>query len=915
MGSRTAILELLYKVPYGDPIEVRAAVLVTTSTLSGDDVATLMKVIETNIAHNPVHIAMVFHTGSVEPDARSMLDQIEKRLHIKVVEIPIERIFDRIQLAAVGRAIYESLTPCANILAHLVENGLSVASNILDEDEARDRLIDLWRSLGVDEALNKALHRPLVIEELKLEPPLKRYEDIASVMKIALTSKSDIVDVKQLFDYVQHKIMRFHLYGSKRGVLSLDIESPDKLLEYLQAVADLGFVSIRGDGDRVLIDLRTLSDYERRVIDILTNVFKGRPVEDTLLRKFFVSATKNFDKVWSTILSILESRGMICIGTAEKLEQECGIRVSTSGNRSTFIVEISRTNARSVARLWIDSVRNIVEHELSLPHIKKIGYVVCAKERGYRAYTVLEMLNTIKSLIEDAEKALGLENARALRLARLAKELTSYYLEYVKPLIENAHSSVKKIIDDLERIVRDSSKLIKDLEHLLTKYIARNGVVIRLRWLEDLSRRLDEAKKVMELEIDHDRFAKEVEELWLSFRSRSRRSASSFPFYYQNRMYMFNYKLWKITQILDKFIRYGEDGWSIVPELEENTSRLRSLVDHVKSIIERMNLVANRKEKLVSALRGLGIREPKLIQSITSTSLGRIDIGKIDVDNVVELEARVKSLLERWEKELEAIESNLDTVVKSIDGIQRLTAKLKETVSAALDELAKYKRISEDDVCRSSGDSAKRKKCLEALEVVDRDLESLSKLEDIINIVISTITSVSTINELSSKLQNLYTELNDKCDRIVKDLEELRSTCKEYEASLVDEVRRSVRAIEMLKMLVEQYLPAEVEQFNKIVEDAYEVLQNIETRNSDVCSAIREIDALQDKARRFIVGRLMEDKEVSIYLELNSLRSRGTKLSLREAIEIVSKKLAMDRDEVKRVALRLIDKGLIEVYL
>jgi len=873
---------------YGKSVEVGLALAVKSVGYTSDDARETIERLRKALYKTPIHALLVV-APSVEDEAARKLQLACEELGIKLLMGRVPRIIDRVRLGAVGKAISEAAS-IKKREAHELAKNLQELREFLDVGLVEAVLRDIVEDLGIVGGLKELLEPPYAISELFMDGAIRKYEDVVGAMKWFLSVPRKRVAVTEVFDYVSKNVAGFHVYrrGRKyRGVLTLDIESLDKLKEVAAILHRNGFVEY--DPRTGIVDTSRLSPVEERLVKILNNVFNGvAKVED--LRRFFVELSPNASRIWSSILAILELRGLLCV---DRGSRRCpgspgkGYVVSLTGDRvGEYVGEIVE-DALSLAK--------------ELSELEGYGYVVVGKERGFRAFTVRQLVSVIEDLVSKIRDYSGIDPSMAARLANLLNSLATYVREVILPEIRSARERMLLLRRELDDLYAKCLELVDALRNMLESYVASNNVEIKLGILDKLESARRKLREIEETVFSDEELRKAVEELW----TRSRGKA--FPFYFDSLAptYHYNYKLYLVHRELGDLVEISSESGELCvrEEVRRVPEKLEKIVMMVRSSIERVYRIENT-ETLAQTLRRCETLR-RVSEFVKKIDVTRIDVDPINAANCDDLSRAVRSIIDRWTKSMRLSMESVKRAAELAEEVFKLERELverMEELTLRVDRithiLSRCPALFDNSLpCASELDNVKEvvsdaKRMLE--ELTSREVE-ISSLSDVLKI------EESVRDALKKLLDTLSVGTLQHCSKLE---EEVKS--KLY--SLSSSAKSLYELLNKLRIEVPRERLA-------LSERALEALKRGDYE--ELCVCMYELGKLVKELRSLALrSGVLEELDLEVYSSLSELKreSRG-RLSLDEAAKVVSERLCMPFDRVWSSVVRLIDMRLLEVYL
>ena len=890
---RALLIEMEYSITRERSVKLNALLYATGKKLTKQDVEYIERLLtKTQHSARPVHMVILLHTGVTDPEVSIEIPNLEQRYAVKIVDIPIVRLMDRIQLAAIGRSIWESAEDGKPYLHAMNIAKYGEISKIADLYELIAKLRELWDTLSLEHAIESVLKQPFALEDLALESPISSYKDYVNALRWALAIPRRQASVSEVFTHVVHELASLHIYGTKRSLLGLDIESPAKLREYLKVLSRYGFVKL--EGENVVPDV--LSPYEQRVVDILSRIFNGIATE-SMLKKFFIAMSPNAERVWETILSALEIRALICRGKLQDVKR-MGIDLELDVDGDNVVVLLATPDrARRVVNEWYKRILSVIERDRELA--TKFGYIVSSKERRYNWLSISKFFDTVMHYIEMARKALDFDIQQGLRLARLALDMVEYYENELRPLIQESEKRVKRLKHEMVVTVNDIVERLKMLEELLSSYIFTEKISIDLLMVNELNEAIRLLDEIAEKRLNDEEVLKELDDLW------KRHRGKEFPFYFrgQGPLYMFNYKLWLIHNRLRNVVDIDSSGITIRQRFKDAVERIEKLVSYVKKAIEDAENVDADRETLVEKLRSSEILT-SLAEVIDRIEFTKLKPMKFKVSTVDELERLVRDSISSWHAHIRSIATKLTELQNAVDKVIALEEELARYAARLRHEVEKYKGLI--DGCGNVFEHAPQ--CYKEIELVGQIVNKvLDRLEKMRREYVDSNKTLS-IDDIRKVVLSVSNELGEA-------MKELSSAtlvgCEHLAKETIDRVKTLAMQIKSLSTLLQQRDVAKITELEARLKDLSSV-----SLDSGVCSIIGDMYMqLKELRKRILESNALNSDEIEVYVALTEIKSGRGSLRFSEAVELISQRLGIERTKVKSILLSLISKDLIEAYL
>ncbi len=883
--ARLVALEISIPVGSGRAV-ARVGVFAKATALTSEDAEDLVKKVREVLRSSlhPIH-ALIVAAPSIDEEALQKLEAASKELSLELAIVRIPRVIDRVRLAAVGRAIEEA-SQRLGVEPFKLALDMRKLSDVLDVEVAEAVLRDVVEGLSIVDKLRGVAREPIAITEPILSGPLKKHEDLVDAMKWLLYSPWNRARVSDFYSYVRDRVARFHIFKKKRGLLSLDIESLERFREAVATLARNGFVKYDPESDVVELDM--LSPLEERFLRILDSVFDGVASLESM-RRFFVDVSINSERVWSAIISILELRGLICIESGEGLCPDApgkGYVVSLRGERSAKYVATLLERARGFAA--------------KARHLAAFGYVVSGKERGYRAFTLEEMVEFVEELAAKAEEVLSVDASMAVRLARLCLDLAEYGEKAVLPEVSSAREAMESVLARLRDAINRIEEGVRSLEDLLKSYVASNSVEISFGLLNELRKGYERARKLVDEAIPRERFLEEVENLWRSSKGRN------FPFHFAKLgpVYHFNYKLYLLHRELKPFVEIGGDGTLSLSEVvSDAVAEVDRAVKYVKDAIEKVVGVGSLSSLAKELESCETLRE--LAKFVKEYRMARISVEPISVSSAPELFKAVKRVVDEW---LKSVEEDA-RMVSDIASIAREVAKLEREASERCKSIARRVEVIAGILERCPTVFSYSASCSSELDHVKELIES----------AVETIRKLGRGEAPVFSLREVRDRARDVREALRKVVSELREEKLENCSKLLEEVRKRVgQLVASARTLSSLLSKLRIEVPTEYLSLCSAALERVDRGDYvAACELIPKLSRVVEEMKRLaMVKGLLSVEELEVFTAISEIKAEAKGvLSLDEAIAILVERLGIPYERVRRLVIGLIDKGVIEVYI
>lgn len=829
------------------------------------------------------HAVLLVHHGGVEPRARRLLESLEGKLFLKIVDAPIESMVSRVRLQALGVKLAAETGGLEEALHAAVEAaGSPEAAERLGLDPLRlhSMLRELAEELRPRERLERGLEEgvegaPLLVRDPKLGYDVERPTELSGALRYFLVVPSTRASAREALHAAYEYVMRYHLYrgpgGEGRGLLSPDIDRGEvqTLEKYMLLLAANGFLEKTNGSARVDV----LSPVERSVLRALEQLgARSQEVQASRVWELLVVEARN-PGTRRMLLQSLVYRGLVAASSERRVDPE----------RSRLRLRDSEEAAWQLIR----EARELVEEIEGDPEARSWGLIVSAKARDYRAGSLEGFARKMRGLLATAEEALKAGNLlMSLRLARTVLDAAEYVRgEILRGHVKPAAAEARRLRARLEEYAGRIEEARRETERLLERLTGRK-VRLRIEGLERLREAVHAVEEIEELRISEAQLEEEARRLWEEARRRRPRDPGRVnPFYVSGTgpALHFNYKLWLVARRLEELglakltpsgIEEGEWLQSTLRALEELAERLRRLLEETAGL-------RRRAEELAERLRRLGAEAPEP-QAIVLQGLEAP--GEIGLDEAEQLLAEARRQLEEGRRPLLELEEQVDRLLQSLEAMEELAAEAEswlhglEEARARAGEagLPSSRRLGEavEDLALALDQArALRSNAMEALRRGGGRVEAA--------------------REARGLVESAVAVLRDSLER-----------AKRVHADAVAEAERLRSALE-----------AEAQALREALERAGSGAPE-PPRAGDPFEAVARLHGYMEELRRMAEGAgLLSPEELEAYKLVALERRRRGELLLREAAEIVAERMGIGLEEARRILISLIEKEVLEPRL
>ena len=704
----------------------------------------------------------------------------------------------------------------------------------------------------------------------------------------------------ELLDFVKKNVMCFIPYGVRVKLIGRDIESSEELLRALVPLIGYGFINLvecNNNYDNCKIRINTKNPYVISLIKYILSVYNCVKCEqehiyrEEIFKNYYIYPLEYTEHILKLYREYMELLGILLIN--EKNKNIVYTFLNNPEGNPIFIENLYKPLKEVVYKL----------EQLEEEYLGKLCYMVSGKQRGYRAWTYDQLINNIKDFIVPYKNEIlnlsrkELTNTNVIlddkiftkylicvsRLIYLNKFLSEIVLgtdvetfrhsnkaKYnrlsVFPLLEAARLDLSNLENTIENAKERLENAAKTLEENLNKYVIRGNTKIELDEYNELNQLRNEFDEVVNARYNTYEFLEEVRDLWLDTTnsdidlnecvygadlSGKARRPTRFPFYFRDkgRLYLFNYKTYKIHRLLREkykdFIIIDEEQnpyeslakqisqnkiilipkrYNISEEIEKIIDRLARITKFISDIVEYINKLGREKEKFRQKLTSLSEEDKKILKQILeednlNTAIKILEKSVIEASKLQYLSAdegeiklkkinEIEDLVIKWIKsQLEAL--NIEINIGMYESFDQLTYKIHKAIEGYVDESSKKMK----ELIQRIDDLINKFKKFNSIKTIIRDYREILKF----------------IKELSNSTlsrQNLET-IETKLEELENKVQQCDNDIKTYEKNLV---------------IVETTILAEM--ISKLYDHIHTILTEIRKTLNDLNKLIREINAM-----------------------------------------------------------------------
>jgi len=875
---------------------IRTLLLTVPRAITEDDIDAIVKALEENIKdRKPVHCVIMVYAYDIQETANVKLNGIENKYFTKIIKVKIPSHLQLVKLGAIGRVLRETfltltLPGIQTEIEEIINYGGYDQETGFDVSRLVGTLKTLSSELNLDKGFKELFESLVTLKDLTLETGGVHVDSPSKLrdgLRYFLVSLDDQGDFNGCLRHARRDVMRYHIYGWKRGILSGDIESEEELAKRAVILSENGYLEVnRFERKWKLVPVTPI---EKRIIRILETV--GGEITEEHLKDYFIVLAQSSHL--QAILKILDDKGIINYDDKKRI-----IKLIKSG-----------TVREKIDKLYYD-IEQKLERDKDL--IENFGFICSGKERDYRIAIMKDFFNIIKKYLDLAKSSLSVgEVEKSLRYLKTAEDLLNIY-DDLRGYMEASSNIIKKLIKEFEEGLDQLNGSSKTLEKLINNYVVKKQVRINLKTINDLVM----IKKIINEEIRKQYNLEELENIIGSEWAKNK--GKDFIFYKDRSgpKYNFNFKFWKIIALLyEKGIIKEENGKF---ELSNSIYRLKRDIENFCETIR--NTVNNLTEvqRLIFEIRSISKKSQillPLLQRIEEVYVAKIPTDKENIESIED----VKDLVDLWIREI----GNVENLIKSLRKVQERTQQVirKEDDLAALRK--KVHEMPSRLMRQFEGCETNFEEIVTEIKIFEEYTTNVIPNEfDRIKQEVEKFSKVCNMTEIPewvkenvlNKFESLESKLLSGMDRILRKIETV------YFQSI-----RTLRISIECALGLESKMPQDyIDNYNKFKEEFAKLnntlnrvprskLDELSTYGVSLCQLYNNLTKVEKELWELIKqSGILVENEIQIYREYVSIKLQTQKeMTLNEFASYIGRSLNLEASDVKEILKNLINKEII----
>ncbi|OYT55888.1 MAG: hypothetical protein B6U76_04880 [Desulfurococcales archaeon ex4484_217_2] len=711
------------------------------------------------------------------PDKEKALKDLAKRCHVLALFV-LAQLYPDIKHRSIAREENVLILKLpTNVLAQVIVYSLAFnRGKRINLKAANDFLTRVMQETGFYDELFmkiKDLERKgfIVKDPIGLKKPIRSLEDFLNYYALVLLgSFNNIVDIDKSWE-IYSLLNTFRLYGKERReekppILRVDIESYDKFRSELYSSIDIyvkNSLILRENGTCKV----ALHPVEKRIIDIIRDVYKGE-VSEQRLKEHFIIMEKVFTNVLTRLyVNMLVRRGMLVrkAGIYHIVDKEDLIR--------EFYEEIEKLRKK------VKELKELCYGLMEKHGISEVNYDVIHIGMVKKHEELLLCIEDIEKLIDTMDK-----NALHFSTSQIAllKDFMSYVSrKHIDSLMKN---SLVKIDETLEKITDYYNRCTESLKELAkTLSILYNGLIDYNTLLNYMVNNMEEhlrAHEIFNSGLDlltwrKDKIREVLKEERKQYIKKHIRPYFFFSKTPEEASY-FNIILYKLSakekDIKDHYDRLRQkliDVKRVIGEIKEIEKAIKEHVEAISKKIKDKRYIKDVK-RLINESYDLKRESLKLLKGITS----------ID-DLCYRILSYLKNALERLRQNIDEKVKNIEKAIGRYNEIYEAIKDIVYKDAQELSEEIEYLQSIYEEIKRIS---------LKNIIPIDKQMLELSRN---INHWLKVKKNIDAHwKDLELGKIGLFSLLNDQV------YEELKHSVRNYNQSsenvhkLIEEIRRSI---------------------------------------------------------------------------------------------------------------------------
>ncbi|USG99385.1 hypothetical protein K1720_07580 [Thermococcus argininiproducens] len=891
------------------------------------------------------HIVVIAYYGNIQQSAQKKLDKLYDEYFAIPFYIPLPNQLVRLQLASVGLLLeYGGFGSLWNIQ----EKFLDVFNKGMGYDE--EIRIDILKFLNILDTLRKEFRIDkerifkMLEEKMIVIRPLQRQLKIEHEKKSKIYSEKELISglryflvfpdaikkcvtSEEVLEFANNYIKEWYFYGQKGILLGDDIESEKELKKRAEILAENGYL-LKERNNLYKVILKT--PVEKIIESFIERYNRGsetNKISIELLKEYFISpepSTLDF------VIEIMKEKGLLT-----DCEDHGFVRLLSVGELEKKYAELQ------------EYLKKLKEKDDEL--IRKLGYFVDGKERGYRAKHLPSFFETLTSIfLKSASEKLSRisredEHMIAMVYLKVINELLKLYEDdshkrrgIYKEYLIKTREKFKKLSSQLERILEEGKTLQEKLQSNVNEYVFEKPVAVNLKEITALQYLCINTKTLYDFEYDKETYENQIEDLWNSLVIKKHDAKSKFPFYYKwsgasDRLF-YNYKLYKLYELIGQFmygIKSPLDAQALYKLLYNNPAsyeinrpvafeKIENINTTINKVLEQaldLNRLSNQTKKRISNTYFEFLSEYLPTVSSLKIKPSReeyISLDDLEVDiNQWKYQLNIHELIELT-KLIDNALKGIFTLEQKIEELKSSTIARKNTIVEKLKTCQEIEKFVSDFVARIEIKTRELEKSdtSNIREDIIRDLkykiENVPTRKEILTIILQKLNDY--VKALESEKKNII-EINSKMNDLYQNIHK-----QIFDKYILPRQSLILDLIETIKKLNESSIELETE-FEYIKNEFDKAFETEDYKR--LCMLFKKEDSLVTKARE-IIKRHLSDEELEIFITyIEAKKQNPAPVELTRFLGLLKEKLGKyDEKEIEKILMRLIlEKKVIVPYI
>ncbi|MEM3580018.1 MAG: hypothetical protein QXU11_07525 [Thermoproteota archaeon] len=780
----------------------------------------------------PIHCIILLYTGEITSDAEEKIENKELGrggeniiLEVHLHPVLAKRIISIYKASFQTEQINESLFT-------------AIIKRIVDQELDFENKLRGW--------LSSQKEKGVFIPELRVEATSNPRE-LAGALKFYVNFMGEDYSAREVFDRNRNELLRFVKYEARKISLIPDIEFQE--FENLSRDLKNNDFLMQTGTDKYRLKLHPV---EKRILSILEK--KGKLLEDEL-KAFFI--TKNLRYLDDVFLPVLEYKGLV--------KQE----------RNSYLLNDKLTLFEDVKR----DLQNFKD-QVRAKRYQDYGYILMAKERGYRFFTLEEFKTLVEKLYQKAQETFEIDEEVTLQRLSLVKKLLQHFRE---EFIINIDKAAEKGEEIIGTISNSKSTLEEKIEQIIKGCKEWLKLILDVNGIEEYRKILEISNKIDEyLKYSHEQMVNIVNIEFL----KNKDILGKFMFRYADEQaFYFNPKLYLLASKKEDFDQFYKRIEVDISDLNSRFQEISRRQRQIESEIMKKDIPDNNKiSKLILMI----------LSQLTKDIFPQVEPVSLDIISLAYIKRKV-------DQSIIPIRTDLDKILGRISDVDVLSSCESSFLSAfkEAEELCQHVLLVFD----SKEYEPLAKKFESGIKIIEeeyrRNCESIMSqdtraLLEKLTLIPSLIT---TFNELKEKIKREQQSVNEVWDKYSKEV-----------GDYIDNIKYILNLLAKRYSFNTRELEKSLEELRKII--GARQLRSIKRKFSEI-----EHMKIQVRQQFYeIIKPALNEKELQL-LELVVKKIRSQKkewLSSQELYQSAKEELDIHQKEIDDLIQKLIERGFFK---